>query len=245
MHKNLAKIGVLSFSKHLRHHAAPRWVFNLVGAGEMSFRTPRPHAARLSARSPIRGRFYGSAGRLAGWIGPICCASAGPRPSGASSMPPLPRNWDTALQIDVVNMGVMNGGLDVLSGGSGHRHSTGAARRPWSLQITGAQTMTNRFYAVHPRRNDRFIKATPILRTIFRDVDFHRVPLHPASSDPSPPRCRRTVSPCSRRSCGLAWLARMSAFLRRTRVPVHLLWLSRRAPGDTAARAGWAKTRFS
>jgi hypothetical protein len=40
------------------------------------------------------------------------------------------------------------------------------------LQIPGAQNLSNRLYTVHPRRNDRFLRASGILRTIYRDVDF-------------------------------------------------------------------------
>jgi hypothetical protein len=36
----------------------------------------------------------------------------------------------------------------------------------------GAQNLSNRLYTVHPRRNDRFLRASGILRTIYRDVDF-------------------------------------------------------------------------
>ncbi|MEZ5723123.1 MAG: DUF6473 family protein [Paracoccaceae bacterium] len=32
--------------------------------------------------------------------------------------------------------------------------------------------MSNRFYAVHPRRNDRFLRASNLLKTIYREVDF-------------------------------------------------------------------------
>ncbi len=35
----------------------------------------------------------------------------------------------------------------------------------------GAQNLSNRFYAVHPRRNDRFLRASTLMKTIFREVD--------------------------------------------------------------------------
>jgi hypothetical protein len=40
------------------------------------------------------------------------------------------------------------------------------------IQITGAQNISNRFYSVHPRRNDRFLKASRLMQTIFAEVDF-------------------------------------------------------------------------
>ena len=36
----------------------------------------------------------------------------------------------------------------------------------------GAHNMSNPYYKVHPRRNDRFIKALPALVDIFPEVDF-------------------------------------------------------------------------
>ena len=41
-----------------------------------------------------------------------------------------------------------------------------AVARLTVLQVTGAQNMSNRFYSVHPRRNDRFLKASPLLRAM-------------------------------------------------------------------------------
>ena len=40
------------------------------------------------------------------------------------------------------------------------------------IQVSGAQNLSNRFHAVHPRRNDRFLRASTLLKTIYRDVDF-------------------------------------------------------------------------
>jgi hypothetical protein len=142
---------------------------------------------------------------------------------------PYPAQLDAALQLDVVNMGVMNGGLDVLSGDPAIIAALQGASAV-VLQIPGAQNMTNRFYSVHPRRNDRFIKATPMLRTIFRDVDFtefhftRHLLTHLQAISPD----RFAIIEAELRT---AWVARMSALLGKLTVPVHLLWLSRRAPG--------------
>ena len=40
------------------------------------------------------------------------------------------------------------------------------------VQVTAASDVTNRLYSVHPRRNDRFIRAAPLLQTVYRGVDF-------------------------------------------------------------------------
>ncbi|NKX42980.1 DUF6473 family protein [Roseicyclus persicicus] len=151
---------------------------------------------------------------------------------------PLPyaTQLDAALPAAVVNMGVMNAGLDVLMHDPAIRAATAGAAAV-VLQVTGAQNMSNRFYAVHPRRNDRFVKATAILRTVYRDVDFTEfhytrhllTHLRALSAD------RFGIVEAELRT---AWVARMKGFLGRTAAPVHLMWLSRRAPGDAPPAGG-------
>ena len=52
----------------------------------------------------------------------------------------------------------------------------GGCRDATVIQIVSSpRNMSNRFYTVHPRRNDRFIKASALLQTIYREVDFSRV----------------------------------------------------------------------
>lgn len=70
-----------------------------------------------------------------------------------------------------VNLGVINAGLDLyLHDPALLRIATQAQRVV--VQVMGAQNLTNRFYAVHPRRNDRFVAARPELRSLFPEVDF-------------------------------------------------------------------------
>ena len=58
----------------------------------------------------------------------------------------------------VVNLGAVNAGTDVyVSDQTVMEACAGASATV--LQLGGAQNMSNRFYAVHPRRNDRFLRA--------------------------------------------------------------------------------------
>lgn len=135
-----------------------------------------------------------------------------------------------ALPCPVVNMGVPNAGLDViLTDGAIRGAMTGA--RAIVLQVTGAQNMSNRFYSVHPRRNDRFIRATSMLRTLYRDVDFTEFHFtrHMLTHLRAMSRDRFGVIEAELRE---AWVGRMLGFLARAPVPVHLLWLSRRPPSE-------------
>ena len=78
------------------------------------------------------------------------------------------------LGIPVANLGCQNAGPDVYLADRPALEVAGAAHLA-VLQLTGVTNMTNRYYTVHPRRNDRFIAATPLLRSIYRDVDFTEI----------------------------------------------------------------------
>jgi hypothetical protein len=47
-----------------------------------------------------------------------------------------------------------------------------AEARASVIAVMGAHNLSNRFYLVHPRRNDRFIKPSKMLSTLYREVDF-------------------------------------------------------------------------
>ncbi|MEZ5777697.1 MAG: DUF6473 family protein [Paracoccaceae bacterium] len=84
---------------------------------------------------------------------------------------PYPALLQGALGFPVVNFGYMNAGTDVFLNEAVVIDVCMRARVT-VIQLMGAQNMTNRFYAVHPRRNDRFLRASSLMKTIFRDVDF-------------------------------------------------------------------------
>ncbi len=141
---------------------------------------------------------------------------------------PYPAQLDAALPGAVLNLGVVNAGLDVMINDPAIVGSVGAAGAV-VLQITSAHNMTNRFYTVHPRRNDRFVTASTMLRTIYPQVDFTEfhftrhllTHLRAVSED------RFEIV---RTELEAAWVARMRRFISDITAPVHLLWLSNRAP---------------
>jgi len=70
-----------------------------------------------------------------------------------------------------VNLGSANSGLDAYVQDSEILRIAGKAQLA-VIQVMGAQNLSNRYYRVHPRRNDRFLTASPLLGTIYREVDF-------------------------------------------------------------------------
>ncbi len=99
------------------------------------------------------------------------------------------------------------------------------------VEVTGAANLSNRFYSVHPRRNDRFLRASSVMRAVFPEVDFAEVcftrhllsHLHARAPD---------RFPILREELQTAWLARMRTFLDRIGPRAVLLWLSPHLPSD-------------
>ncbi|WP_225026458.1 DUF6473 family protein [Xinfangfangia pollutisoli] len=90
---------------------------------------------------------------------------------GRFVMAPYAALVEERLGIPVANLGCQNAGPDVYLCDRGAMEVAAGARVA-VLQVMGAQNLTNRYYTVHPRRNDRFVAATPLLRSMYREVDF-------------------------------------------------------------------------
>ncbi|SFT14483.1 hypothetical protein SAMN04488040_3433 [Sulfitobacter marinus] len=130
-----------------------------------------------------------------------------------------------------VNFGCLNAGIDVF------------ARDPYVpqaaseavitvVQVMGAQNMSNRFYSVHPRRNDRFLAPSDLLKTIFREIDFSEfhfnkhllTTLRQASPDRFDAIYKELQS---------AWVTRMRLLVENMQGKVILLWFANHQPAET------------
>ena len=140
-----------------------------------------------------------------------------------------------ALGLPVANLGCMNAGMDAFLQDEAVLEIAAGARAV-VVQIMGAQNLSNRYYSVHPRRNDRFLGATPLLRAIFRDVDFTEfhftrhmlTTLHATSVQ------RFEVIAEELRA---AWVQRMRALLVQIPGPKVLLWMGEAPPHSPSQRA--------
>ena len=141
---------------------------------------------------------------------------------------PFPALVESDIGVNCVNFGVVNAGLDVFLNDPFALEAASAAKLT-VLQIVGAQNLSNRFYSVHPRRNDRFLSASPLLCSIYPEVDFaefhfnkHMLSaLHEVSEE------RFEIV---REELQIAWSARMKLMLRRIEGDVILLWFADHAP---------------
>ncbi len=78
---------------------------------------------------------------------------------------PFPDRLASRTNRAVTNMGATNGGLDLMLHDPAVRAGIERAEAI-VLQVPGAANMSNRFFTVHRRRNDRFLTASTMLRTI-------------------------------------------------------------------------------
>ncbi|MCU0855067.1 MAG: DUF6473 family protein [Rhodobacteraceae bacterium] len=141
---------------------------------------------------------------------------------------PFPDLLEGHVGLPIVNFGAVNAGIDVFSCDETVMSACSGARAV-VLQAMGAHNLRNRFYSVHQRRNDRFLRASALLSTLYPEVDFtefaftrHLIQsLH--ATDPD-----RFIA--VREELQAAWLGRMNSFLDGVRAPVVLLWMAERRP---------------
>ena len=87
---------------------------------------------------------------------------------------PYPALVEQALGQPVANLGGLNAGPDFYLSDPATLDIAAGARAA-VVQVTGAEALSNPFYTVHGRRNDRFLAATPALRALFPQVDFTEI----------------------------------------------------------------------
>ncbi|MGR3796086.1 DUF6473 family protein [Vannielia sp. SX4] len=155
--------------------------------------------------------------------GPYVAFFGGTETYGKFVEDPFPALVEEAIGRRCVNFGCLNAGADLYV--NDPTLIDAATRAAVTVvQVMGAQNMSNRFYAVHPRRNDRFLRASSLMKTVFREVDFTEFNFtrHMLS----------TLNRVSAEKYGMvveelksAWVARMQTMLARVPGKVVLLWV--------------------
>lgn len=143
---------------------------------------------------------------------------------------PYPELLEEAAGVEVVNLGSVNAGIDSFMEDAGVLAMAGRADLR-VVQVLGAQNMSNRFYTVHPRRNDRFLHASPLLKAIYPEVDFTEFHftghLMTSLRRHCPDRFGVVLAELK-----TAWMARMRRLAERLDKPTVLLWVGERAPDE-------------
>lgn len=143
---------------------------------------------------------------------------------------PFPTLVEAWTGTRTINFGYPNAGVDMFLNDRAVMQLCAGAQAT-VIQLLGAQNLTNRFYSVHPRRNDRFVAATPALKRLFGDVDFTEFHftrhLLAALQERSPDRFAVLVAELQS-----AWMLRMEQLLRAAGGRTILLWVGEEPPGD-------------
>ncbi len=142
---------------------------------------------------------------------------------------PYPDLLERQLGLPCVNFGWANAGVDAFLKDDGlielAQHAQAVV-----LQIPCAMNLSNPFYQVHPRRNDRFLQATERMRRLYPEVDFtefHFTRHMMARLNQIAPE-RFSVLQDSLQE---TWVERMQLLLDRIERPVVLLWFAGHSPG--------------
>ena len=143
---------------------------------------------------------------------------------------PFPALVEETTGITCVNFGCVNASVDAFLPESAIHDACHSAMLN-IVQVMGAHNMSNRFYTVHPRRNDRFVRASSVLRAIYPEVDFTDFCFtrHMLASlyELSPERFEIIQSELQ-----MAWRARMRSFIQEIGSHTLLLWFSETLPSD-------------
>ena len=126
--------------------------------------TPCSHGlSKLQFRGPRRP----TDGRYVAFLG-------GSETFGKYIPKPFPDHVETAIGEVCVNLGCQSAGPDAFL------HDTAIQSLCYDaaatvIQLPGATGLSNAFYKVHPRRNDRFIAPTDELMALYPEIDFAEI----------------------------------------------------------------------
>lgn len=135
---------------------------------------------------------------------------------------PYPDRIEDMTGTCCVNFGCMNAGVGLFANDATLLDAASSAELT-VIQLMGAHNMSNRFYAVHPRRNDRLVRTSSLMKTVYREVDFTEF------------NFTRHMLSSLQRSCEqrfemvveelkTAWVARMRSLLDKIDSKILLLW---------------------
>jgi Domain of unknown function (DUF6473) len=191
------------------------------GAGALDYFPCRYGASRAVFRGPERDV-----------TGTYVVALGGSATFGKYVARPYPALLEQGVGQPVANLGCLNAGPDFyLSDPAALRVASRA--RVAVVQVPGADALSNPFYTVHGRRNDRFLAASPALRALYPEVDladihFTRHLLHVLA------RTDAARFAKVRAALQSTWLARMRQLMAHLPLRRVLVWLSEAPPPPQA-----------
>jgi hypothetical protein len=134
---------------------------DVIGRGaEPKLLRDRYEGSRLYVRAPLRKP-----------MGNYIACAGGTETFGLGLARPYPALLERRTRRVCINLGVPHAGPGALLDDSALLEICAGAEQV-VLQATGAAGLSNRFFTVHPRRNDRFLRASATLRALYPEIDF-------------------------------------------------------------------------
>lgn len=199
--------------------------YEKMGSGALDYMPCRYGESRLIFRGPERDL-----------DAPYSLFVGGTETYGKFLAAPFPALVEQETGRVCVNFGCINAGVDAFLSDPA---ALAVMRRAENvvIQVMGAHNMSNRFYRVHPRRNDRFLDASAVMKMIFREVDFTEFHFtrHMLGT-----LCARAPDRYAtlRDELKQAWVARMRLLLNSIPGNKYLLWFSNHAPSADPGHPG-------
>lgn len=137
---------------------------------------------------------------------------------------PWPALLEDKTARTVVNLGVENAGIDAYLNDPGAL-VTAANAQVVIIQVTSGHNTSNRYYSVHPRRNDRFLKASDSLKSLYPEMDFTEVHFTRHLLSRLQAICPERFDMVAKEA-RTAWQARMRNLISQMNGAVHLLWFA-------------------
>ncbi|MEM9344965.1 MAG: DUF6473 family protein [Pseudomonadota bacterium] len=138
----------------------------------------------------------------------------------------------SVTSLRIANISCINAGVDAFAEDPSLL-AVAAGAETVVIQVLGAANLSNEFYSVHPRRNDRFIRATAALTSLYPEVDFTEFTftrhLLESLEARSPERFSTLVAAVKDQ-----WRLQMYRLLSETRNNAVLLWIADTPPPMTA-----------
>ncbi|PSL17542.1 DUF6473 family protein [Shimia abyssi] len=199
--------------------------YEKMGGGDLDYEPCQYGSSRLLFRGPKKDLEEGDVAFL-----------GGTETYGKFIPQPFPDLVERELSRPCVNLGFVNAGVDVFLAEPSVLDIARKARVT-VVQVMGAQNMSNRFYKVHPRRNDRFLGASNMMRMVFREIDFSEFHFtrHMLGTV-----CARAPDRYSmvRDELRMAWAARMKLLLNTIGGKILLLWFADHMPDMSLGMSG-------
>ncbi|MCB1366857.1 MAG: hypothetical protein KDK00_03755 [Rhodobacteraceae bacterium] len=161
---------------------------------------------------------------------PYCAFLGSSETFGKFVATPFPALLQDGLAMPCANFAALNAGVEMYLKDPSILLATAEARVT-VIAVMGAHNLSNRFYQVHPRRNDRFVRSSKMLQTLYRGIDctdihFTRHLLATLLAD-DPVKFGIVVEEMK-----AAWVARMKSLLEAVEGRTILLWAATHAPGE-------------